>query len=86
MEFTFLALKIKVMAFSTLETSHRVVVEKVPAQELMVVYCRVALGAVLFLDGVVAHPAVRALHHFWIVLAQKSRIWPAGVLTPASGG
>ena len=74
------------VASSTLNTTHRVVVGEVLAHELMVVRCRVALGAVLLLDGVVTHSAIGALHHLRIVLAQESRIWPAGVLTPASGG
>ena len=63
------------------------IVEKILlAQELMVVSYRETLSAVFFLDGVIPHPAVCAMLHFWIVLAQISRDWPAGVLTLASGG
>ena len=81
-----LTLNVKVMTSSTLGTGPIAVEGILLAQELMVVSCRVALGAVLLLDRVVPHPAVGALHHFWVVLSQESRIWPAGVLTPASGG
>jgi hypothetical protein len=52
----------------------------------MVVSYRETLGAVLFFDGIISLPAVDTILHFWVILPQKSRIGPTGVLTPASGG
>ena len=49
------------------------------AQELMVLLsCTAALGAVLLLVGVIAHPAVHSLVHLGVVTPQLARIWPAG--------
>ncbi len=81
-----LALKIQMVTFPTVQTSLDAVVDVIWAQKLMVVFYRGALGAVLFLNRVITLPAVYSILHLWIVLPQKSRIWPAGVLTPASGG
>jgi hypothetical protein len=63
-----LTLNRAVTAFTTAYTVHRTVVVVFLAQKLMVVSCRVTLGAVFFLKGIVPHPTVDSSYHVWIVL------------------
>jgi hypothetical protein len=75
-----------VVTFTTGHAVHRKVVVVFLAKKLMVVSCRVTLGAVFLLKGIVPLSTVDPSYHVRIILLQIARTGPAGGPATASGG